>query len=342
MAKKLKTPSFKPSSAAAIPAPFSAAPPTLEPFLDRLDPSKVYIAHVDRHPAAYKKQIFIIPVLLNGGIAALLAWRIYVVLPVYWAMIQAMLGYMSAATVDVGTTTRSEQFWILARRVGMMVFDFGVLRLVGPWPVTFFLEWPANPVSWRWGLGFREQEVVVRVSRHWGTRELMQGVKQGEDNAFFKTRVGPAIERLQMCKTGYLMMDQSWDLDFELMLDAHALAKAEQLQFKDIDHVVFAYQEGLGWLQWQWRGEGADVDIVEDRRKKVVMFKDKLTDIGKESLFWRWMEIVEEERDRDGGFTPERQQKVATRVQAAFEAEGVDFDQLTKSIGGLEEIPAKQ
>lgn len=341
MAKKIKQTSFK-ASAAPIPTPFSLAPTSLEPFLDRLDPSKVYIAHIDRQPAPYKKQIFLIPVVLNGAIAVLIAWRLYTVLPVYWAMVEAMLGYMSSATVDPSTTTRREQFWILAQRVGMMLVDFLLLRFIGPWPMTFFLEQPANPVSWRWSLGFLKEEVVVRVSRHWGTEELMQGVKQGEENAFFKTRVLPAIERQQMRKTGYLMMDQSWDLDFELMLDAHALAKADQLKFRDIDHIVFAYQEGSGWLQWQWRGEGADVDIVEERRKKVVMFKEKLTDIGKESLFWRWMEIVEEERDRDGGFTPERQQNVAARVQAAFEKEGVDFDELTKSIGGLEEIPAKQ
>ena len=33
--------------------------------------------------------------------------------------------------------------------------------------------------------------------------------------------------------------------------------------------------------------------------------------------------------------------KVAERVQAAFTKEGVDFEELTNSIGGLEELPVK-
>lgn len=165
----------------------------------------------------------------------------------------------------------------------------------------------------------------------------MKGVKQGDENPFFRTRILPAIEPMFMRKTGYLMMDKDWDLEFELMLDAHELVKQGDIIMDDLDKLVLAFQEGVGWVVWKW--EGTD-DVVEGRRKKVVAFKDKLTALGKESLFWRWTEIVEEERDADGGFTIEKQEKVAKRVQHEFEKNGVDFDEVVKSIGGLDELPS--
>lgn len=177
---------------------------------------------------------------------------------------------------------------------------------------------------------------MVRVSRHWGAEDLMQGVKQGEENAFFKTRILPAINVGFMQKTGYLMMNESWDLDFELMLDAHELVKRGEVRLVEMDRVVLAYLEGVGWLTWKWEGPG---DVIEGRRKKVVAFKEKLTSLGKESLFWSWTEIVEEERDADGGFTAESQVKVAERVKREFEKNGVDFEEIVRSIGGLDEVP---
>lgn len=164
----------------------------------------------------------------------------------------------------------------------------------------------------------------------------MKGVKQGEENPFFKTRILPAIEPGFMRKTGYLMMDKSWDLEFEVMQDAHELEKMGEIRIESLDKLVLAFLEGAGWLVWKWDSED---DVVEGRRKKVVAFKEKLTAMGKESLFWKWTEIVEEERDRDGGFTKERQEKVAKRVQDEFEKEGVDFNEIIQSIGGLDEVP---
>ena len=167
----------------------------------------------------------------------------------------------------------------------------------------------------------------------------MQGIKQGSENPFFKTRILPAIAPSYMReKTGYLMMNESWDLDFELMQDAHELVRRGEIkQMEELDKLVLAFQEGQGWLCWRWE---TDDDVVEGRRKKVVAFKEKLTSMGKESLFWKWTEIVEQERDADGGFTKQRQDKVAKRVQEEFSKEGVDFDDLIQSIGGLDEVPA--
>lgn len=331
--KPTKGPSIK-TSTPEIPAPFTKAPPTLSRFLERLDPKQIHITHLDRTPIAQKKNVFLIPVLLNGFIALLLCWRLYIAVPKYWILFQTLLGYLTPATVDITSTTRKQQIWILLKRTAMFASDFFLFKLVGPWPLTFFLERPANPCYWRYMLGFLDREVVVRVSRGWGTEELMQGVKTGQENPFFKTRVLPAIEAVFMQKTGYLMMDRSWDLEFELMIDSHFLALEKAFKLEELDKVVFAYSEGNGWLSWKWEGE----DVVESRRQKVVAFKAKLEALGKESLFWKWTEIVEEEREADGSFSRAKQEKVAERVQREFEREGVDFDEVIKSIGGLGEV----
>ena len=330
--------SFKPA-ADAIPTPFEKAPASIQPLLGQLDPSKVYITHIDRHLTEYKKQIFLMPVLINTLVAALLAWRIYVAAPQYLALAQAFLGYASSATVDTASTTRSEQVWMILRRTGMMLMDFLLFRFIGVWPLTFFLEQPANPVTWRWKIGFQAQEVIVRVSRNWSNEDLMRGVKQGEENPFFKTRVLPAIAREQMKKTGYLMMDGSWDLDFPVMLDAHTLLNDHKFTPEDLDKLVLTFQDANGWLAWRWE---TGSDVIEERRKKIVLLKEVLTKMGKESLFWKWMEIVEDERDTDGGFTAARQKRVAERVQREFEKNGVDFEEIMNSIGGLEEMPLQE
>lgn len=108
------------------------------------------------------------------------------------------------------------------------------------------------------------------------------------------------------------------------------------MEFGDVDRVVLACLPGQhGWVCWRWEVEG---DVIEHRRKKVVQFKEALTGIGKESLFWKWTEIVEQERDQDGGFSEAGQVKVMERVKAEFEREGVDFEEVVNKIGGLEEV----
>lgn len=330
-----KKTSFKPA-ASEIPVPFEKAPQPIQPLLSQLDPNQVYITHIDRHLTDYKKRIFLAPVVINTAVALLLAWRLYHAVPQYLALLQAILGYTSSATVDTTTTTTNEQIWTILRRTGMMLLDFLLFRFIGVWPLTFFLEQPANPLTWRWKIGFQAQEVIVRVSRNWTSADLMKGVKQGEENPFFTTRVLPAIDREHMRKTGYLMMDGSWDLDFAVMQDAHYLLNAHKLQVDDLDKLVLVHQEVNGWLAWRWE---TGSDVIEERRKKIVLLKEVLTKMGKESLFWKWMEIVEDERDADGGFTAARQKRVAERVQREFEKNGVDFEEIMNGIGGLEEMP---
>ncbi|KAF2724531.1 hypothetical protein K431DRAFT_291620 [Polychaeton citri CBS 116435] len=329
------------SNVSDIPSPFEPAPAQLQSLLSELDPSKVYLTHIDYHQRQYKRQIFLIPVLLNTAIAVLLFWRLYTAFPQYLALAQTFTG-VSEATVDVENTTRKEQIWILLKRAGMFLFDFCLVRFVLPWPIGFFMESPANPVTWRLNLGFRDAEVVARVSRDWGTEDLMKGVRQGQENAFFKTRILPAIERgFVREKTGYLMMNESWDLDFELMIYMHILIeKQKAFSLMDIDKLVFAHLgEGKGWVTWKWEAED---QVSEARRGKILAFKERLTSMGKESVFWKWAEIVEEERlkgeESGDGMSMQRQEKVAERVQRVFGKNGLDFEEIIRSVGGLDDM----
>lgn len=131
-------------------------------------------------------------------------------------------------------------------------------------------------------MGFREQEVVVRVSRGWGAEDLVQGAKRGEESPFFRVRVLPAIERGWMRKTGYLMMGKDWDLEFGAMVRATGLVDRGVLGLDALRKSVFVWVgggEGEGgkgdgegqWAVWEvWRlDEGAE----EEGRRKIVEFK---------------------------------------------------------------------
>lgn len=329
------------SKAFGPPAPFTTLPSTLQPLTDSLNTRHVYIIHLDRFPAAFKRQIFTVPVLLNVVIAVLLAWRIYFILPTYLAIFASVIGQPSSATIDKSTHTTAQLVWVVLKRTAMFAVDFLLLKFIGPWPVSFFLEAPGNPCLWRWRVGFRHTEIVMRVSRNWGTEELMEGVKTGEESAFFKMRILPAIERQYMrAKTGYLMMDKNWDLDFATMVDATRLVDEGKVELREFEKSVLAWSEKDGWLIWQvWK---LDEDGKEEEsRKKIVALKDALTKMGKESLFFRWVEIVQYESSQ-GEFTPQRQRKTLEEVKRAFQDQGVDFDELVDSIGGLEGTPGME
>jgi hypothetical protein len=334
--KKTKQTTLKPPDS-HHPPPFSKAPTSLSSFLDQLDPAQVYITHIDRTQVHVKQQVFFFAFLLNASIAALLVWRAYVAIPKYFALTQTFLGYDSSAKVGEVTPT-NEKVWILFSRTATMLFDYLLVRLVVPWPGSFFFERPANPVTWRWNIGFQKEEVVVRVCRNWEGRDMMKGEKKGEESPFFKTRILTAVDMEVMEKTGYLMMDGSWDLDFGAMQDAHTLVKMGKLGVGELDALVLVHQDAggyKGWLGWRFRqpkGETAE----EERRRKLMAFKELLASKGKESLFWKWQEVVEDERSADGTFTPEAQEKVSKRV---FAKEGIDFKEAMESVGQVEALP---
>ena len=229
----------------------------------------------------------------------------------------------------------------------MFMLDFLLFRFVALWPYTFFVEQPGNPVSWRWNVGFRDDEVYVRVSRSWGAKDLLGEAeggsgRAGADSPFFKTRILPAVDKSRLReKTGYLLMDADFDLDFFGMVAATQLLDRKDITLDHLRKSVFVYvgdpeTENGQWAVWEFAklDEGSETEA----RDKVIQFKERLTAMGKESLFFRWVELIQYESNAPGGFTQERQIAAAEKVKKMFEDEGVDFEVFEKEIGGMHDI----
>jgi hypothetical protein len=340
------------SQTSHIPSPFLPAPANLNSFLSTLSKSSVYITHIDRHPAFFKKQIFYVPVALNVTIVLLLAWRAYVVLPYYFGILLFALGLANNETsLDDKALSKKEMALFIGERAVRFFLDYLLVTIVAKWPISFFLEGPQNPVSWRWNIRFRDEEVVVRISRKWDGGDLVSGIKRGGESPFFKTRVLPALDGEFMLKTGYVMMNDSWDLNFGAMVNATTLVDKKDLKLEDLDRRVFVWvpvPSGDGvWAVWNEKAqEDAVLDIkreiqeepveASEGRQKILQIQNKLQEMGKEDLFFRWVEMIQYESTRPGGFTKERQMEAGLKVQALFEEHGVDFEEFEKSVGGIQ------
>ncbi|KAJ4305383.1 hypothetical protein N0V90_000914 [Kalmusia sp. IMI 367209] len=338
--------STKALPAPAIPEPFEAAPSTLAPLLATFDRSSVYITHIDKHPAWFKKRVFSVPFGLNVVIALLLLWRVYAAIPLYWALLMSVLGNANETTIYWSKTAWGELSRKVAWRAAVFLFDWLLFTIVGPWPWTFFLETPGNPIFWRYSIGFRDNEVYVRESRGWGAQDLLgeaegSSGKAGADSPFFKTRILPAIDRRRLMeKTGYLLMDKDFDLDFAAMIQATRLIDKKDVSVDDLRTSVFVWVGSDESGQWTvWPCGKLDEGSETEAREKIILFKDRLTAMGKESLFFKWIELVQYESSAPGEFTYERQAATAEKAKKLFEAEGVDFDAFVKDIGGLQGMP---
>jgi len=331
------------SSTPTIPPPFTPAPSSLSSFLSALRKEQVYITHIDLHPAWFKRRIFTVPVLLNLVILALLLWRAITILPWYTAILTSTLNttHSGFQTSSAAPDTWKSFVSTVALRALTFLLDYLLVTIVWPWPLSFFFDRPHSPVSWRWVIGFREREVVVRVSRKWGAEELVGGRKRGGESPFFKTRVVPAVGKERMgAKTGYLLMDRDWDLDFGVMVRAHELVDKGEVKLGTLHGTVFVWVGGSEdgrWCVWDVEGkkdEEMQSEGTEEGRRKIFEFRDRLTAMGKEELFFKWVELVQEEISKPGGFTKERQFETGLKVQALFEEYGVNFEEFAQ-ISGL-------
>lgn len=269
-----------------------------------------------------------------------------------------MLGYETPQKVDVKNSDAATLLEIGGGRAMMFLGDFILARFVGMWPWDFFLGrgGMASPVGWRRWVGFRDVEIVVRRSRRWdgelfeesgdggefGRRTEGKWLEEGKEGKVMKERIGPAVSKEWVRdKTGYLMMDKSWDLFFAGMIEAHALVDGGKTQIEEFRTSVFVYTERTGWLVWEvwkeheeWRGD--------EGTRKLQQIKDKLTGAGKENLFFRWIEVVQSETSHPGPFTVEKQQKAVLKIREEFEEQGVDFDEFWKDVGGVESMPGME
>lgn len=259
-----------------LPLPFSLPPKNLTPFFETLDEAKVYIVHLDTLPSEFKRKIFAVPIFMNLVIGGLLLWRAYAIYPTYLDMLFAIFGQnTNAVVIDVDSRPWLDLMSIVLRRTLMILFDFILFRFILPWPISFFFEAPANPIRWRRNVPFQNSEIIVRVSRNWGTADLSEGMSQGQQNPFFKVRIMPAIDKTYVReKTGYLMMGKDWDLDFASMIFAHTLVEEGKMTFENFQKTVLVHSVDHGWMYWPVHQleEGSE----DEGRKNIIAFKVSL------------------------------------------------------------------
>jgi len=221
------------------------------------------------------------------------------------------------------------------------MLDFVLAVFVWPWPVEFCLgsaQRRGSPVGWRWAVGFRDKEIYVRRSRDWD-KTLGDVIEDGNGvgrNEFFSHVNAATSSLLLQEKTGYLTMNAQWDLDWAGMVCATDLVDTKTVALDAFRTLVLLHHERFGWLCVDMNlGGNAKED---ERRNQVFKFRDALAAIGKENLFFRWIEIVQFETSQPGGFTGQKQVEVAQKIRDLFKEDGVDFDAFWKESVGSESL----
>ncbi|ATY64714.1 hypothetical protein CCM_01270 [Cordyceps militaris CM01] len=315
------------------PAPFRKLPEVLAPFVKGMSKKHVYIAHIDGQKADFKRKIFLVPVLMNIAVVAAFVFRMYWILPYYFTILVKALLQHPSTFPGATTTTWSDLGWEIAKRGISMFIDLMLFVFVWPWPVEFVAgQTHGSPVKWRWAVGFRDKEIYVRRSRDWQA-VLGDVIEERDSNKIFTGYVAQATApMLQEQKTGYLLMNNNWDLDWKLMVRAHRMVDKKEAALDVFRNLVLVHHEEYGWLSYDLK-LGVSTE-EEQKRRQVFAFRDALSSMDKEDLFFRWVEIVQFEATQPGGFGPEKQEAAAKRIRELFEGQGVDFDKLWKETVG--------
>lgn len=326
------------SSTGPLP-PFSKAPKYLQSFLEPLAKEEVYLIHIDTSSEELKQQSFVVPAAINIVITAIIAIRAYMGFHIYPAMLAILVGFTNSMTVDTSTIPFRETAWIILRRTLTVLIDYSLISLFLAWPIRFI----RGPVKWRRALGFRAREIIVRRSQRSISQNLERNRWIREDEEM-RDKIVAAVTPERLRKTGYLLVDADWDLDYDAMIRAHDLVdrtrKDNGVPLDEFRTSVLVNTDADGWLIWHV----GDEDTAEGRarsaqRDQILAFKDKLASMGKEDLFFRWVEIIQYESTRPGGFTPERQHSAMLEAKKLFDDEGVDFTRFWREVGGMEGLP---
>jgi hypothetical protein len=195
-------------------------------------------------------------------------------------------------------------------------------------------------VRWRRAVGFREREVIVRRSNRNWSKELERNRWIREDEAR-RDKIVAAVTPERIGKTGYLLVDEDWNLDYEAMIRAHALVdrtrRGDGVQMDEFRTAVLVNTDADGWLIWRVGDENTPSGQKRSvQRDQILAFKEKLAEMGKEDLFLRWVELIQWESSQPGGFTAERQRSAMLQAKQMFEDENVDFSQFWDDMGGME------
>jgi hypothetical protein len=342
-AKAVKGPSTSKSTVSTtltFPKPFTRPSPKLDEFLPKLSKQHVYITHIDTKPRDFKMKIFMVPVLMNVFITAGILWRISIIGSFYMKICFSLMGKYNDLTIDTASTPLNDILREILRRAAVFMVDLLIYAFIWPWPRDFFAgRTIGNPIAWRFGVGFRDKEIVVRRSRKWDRTIGNVLDEQGAGTQLMFSNVRQAVNPIWMNeKTGYLMLNKEWDLDWRAMVIATKLVDKKKMDLDDFKTTILVHHTEFGWMAIETAEAGGST-AEEEGRKKIVAFKDELTALGKENLFFKWIELVQFESSRPGGFGPEPKQETLAKAKEMFESQGVDFDKFWAKVGGMKGMP---
>lgn len=329
-----------PSSESGPLPPFAHAPESLSSFVEQLSPNQVYLIHIDTSPHDLKKQTFFVPSVMNALIAVIIAVRAYFVRFFYPALLATIVGLSSSTTVDASTMTWPEMMKTILYRTANVVLDYFLVLIFLPWPIRFV----RGPVKWRRTVGFQGHEIIVRRSQNIWSKDLVRNRWIREDEAS-RDRIVAAVTPERLEKPGYMLVDADWDLDYDAMIRAQEFVdparknKDDKVPLEEFRTAVLVNTDTDGWLIWRVGDESSttpDGEEYSEQRDQILAFREKLAAIGKEDLFFRWVEIIQYESTLPGGFTTERQQSAMVQAKQLFEEGGVDFSSLWREVGGIE------
>ncbi|EXJ86707.1 hypothetical protein A1O3_03660 [Capronia epimyces CBS 606.96] len=330
------------------PAPFQYAPASLLPFVSTLPTDHIYLVHFDNTPASLKKRVFLVPVLLNLVIILGLCIRVYYAAPVYLEQLITIFGYDTSYKVDTKTARAGELMNAVSSRTFLLMVDYAIFVLIGSWPREFFFGSRtsrfAGPWQWRWTLGFQDTEIIVRRGRRWDTPLLVEDTPDQvkswkiDEELTIKVKVEAAMRTSYLAKTGYLLLDKDWDLDFKAMLDAQRLVQKGAVQAEDLEHLTLVHYQKK-WLVWRVHElpQAGLKDKPQDDMLEI--FMSKLAVLGAEDVFYRWIEIVQFETSQPGGFTEGRQAEALRELKSLLTKKKVDYAAFWEEIGGQAGLP---
>lgn len=285
-----------------------------------------------------KWQSFFVPCVVNTIVAAVIALRVYTGFSFYPALLATLLGLRSSMSVDTATIPWTDTAQIILRRTGTICIDYFLVTLFLSWPITFI----RGPARWRRAVAFRDREVIVRRSHRRWSKKLPRN-KWIRDDEAMRDKIVAAVTPERIRKTGYLLVDADWNLDYAAMIRAHALVdrtrKGDGVQLDEFRTAVIVHTDADGWLIWRVGDENTPTARQQSvQRDQIVAFKEKLTTLGREDLFFRWVELIQYESSQPGGFTPERQRSAMLQVKQMFEDANLDFNRFWDDVGGMEGI----
>ncbi|KAL4949387.1 hypothetical protein BDW69DRAFT_174590 [Aspergillus filifer] len=314
--------------------PFVVAPERLTPFLRLLSPKEVYLLHVDISAIELKRSSFIVPAVTNILIIALIAVRAYMGRNLYPDLLATVLGLESSISIDTSSLSWTELASHVLRHALPVLFDYFIVITFISWPINFF----KGPVQWRRHVGFQNSEIIVRRSQSALSDTLVRN-HWVRDNEEMRDKIVAAVTPDRLAKTGYLLVDADWDLDYPAMIKAHELASAEKtsLPLDEFRTAVLVNTDTDGWIIWHVGDENTEEGRMRTKqRDQILAFKEKLSEMGHEELFFRWVELIQYESTQPGGFTPERQTSAMVQAKQLFEDAGVDFTKFWQEVGGME------